>query len=895
MTNIRTLLVFLLCFVKLSFSQNIDIQSIVSKNTALGLEVDFINSYHYSFVDIDSDGDLDLHAISVESSLDGLLHAKLYLNDGEGNFSVIKDSGLPSYIKNANFADFDADGDIDVFIKAKDFELYLNDGALKFSKKSVSNKYRNKTCRLYESDLNGDNLVDVLVVIPSIIGPGGFGSQDAETHVFFNKGGGEFTLNQEPIRKVINAEIVLIFDLDLDGVNEILTFDNDNVWVYENNGADNFDFFTLFDGDEIDYSFSDATAKDINKDGKIDLLVSGSDGGHIYYNQGNLFFEEQFRSPFLKQMQRGHVFLEDLEGDGDIDIIHRSTSMGANRLSMYTNDAGVFTELLSNLNESYEDLIFADVNGDNLLDILSTSIASNSNALSNELYLCEDLGSYITTKSEVLSSYRFDRISTADVDNDGDLDFIAGGHPQSEIATSLFINKGDGTFSISQENNFARHGYMNALFSDLDQDNDIDLLLSRSDTAIVYFNNSKGLYSEREKILLDEFSDVLAFIDFDSDGDQDIISSVRDHQELRVYYNDNGAFGFPLNTGIPFRDYIYFTDMDGDSDLDIFSGEGEACFFYENDNGAPYKAIQLSGITLLENARIQFADFNNDGELDFLCAGNTNSFPKTEMYWGRGSGFFDKEASQQFMNADKATMLDIDIDNDGDIDLILSGKPRYGDAVTKLYLNDGKGVFSEWVDHPIIALNSGVMLKGDLDGDQDLDIIIAGDSKENIQLRLYENRTCWPIPPSNIEFDGKAMAVSGGDYHYQWINCDNQDTFLQGKTKAVFYPYQIGSYAVIVSNNNCSVVSDCFEFTESDLNNASSRLYPNPSNEAIILEAPPEDLKEIRVYSYLGKEVTAQITYDFATSTTVQLNISALSSGLYFVKTVNEFLKFSKF
>ena len=79
------------------------------------------------FADFDGDGDLD-----VFTSYDGYI--KYYENDGSGNLnSAVSLNGVRSY-REAVFADFDGDGDADVFVseggkRGDNFSYYKNDGS----------------------------------------------------------------------------------------------------------------------------------------------------------------------------------------------------------------------------------------------------------------------------------------------------------------------------------------------------------------------------------------------------------------------------------------------------------------------------------------------------------------------------------------------------------------------------------------------------------------------------------------------------------------------------------------------------------------------------------------------------------------------------------------------
>ena len=108
------------------------------------------SSYEDTFVkffDVDGDEDLDLFVGSGGNNVsrdEGYMSDRIYLNDGKGNFEILKDA-FPYNSFNTSVAipiDFDDDGDLDLFVGSRSFPgtygvspqsfLYRNDGSGRF-------------------------------------------------------------------------------------------------------------------------------------------------------------------------------------------------------------------------------------------------------------------------------------------------------------------------------------------------------------------------------------------------------------------------------------------------------------------------------------------------------------------------------------------------------------------------------------------------------------------------------------------------------------------------------------------------------------------------------------------------------------------------------------------
>ncbi|MFM6914238.1 MAG: FG-GAP repeat domain-containing protein, partial [Aquirufa sp.] len=157
------------------------------------------------FFDADKDGDQDLFVVTgsnefAENAPE--LHDLLYLNDGKGNLK--RDIRFPMIYENGSSvsaADYDKDGDIDLFVgtrmvnakygQSAQSNLFINDGTGGF--KNQSKRYMPQVTELGMvtdsewSDVNGDGYVDLVV------------TQDWGPVVVFKNERGRKLTKQEPV------------------------------------------------------------------------------------------------------------------------------------------------------------------------------------------------------------------------------------------------------------------------------------------------------------------------------------------------------------------------------------------------------------------------------------------------------------------------------------------------------------------------------------------------------------------------------------------------------------------------------------------------------------------------------------------------------------------------
>jgi hypothetical protein len=174
-------------------------------------------------------------------------------------------------------------------------------------------------------------------------------------------------------------------------------------------------------------------------------------------------------------------------------------------------------------------------------------------------------------------------------------------------------------------------------------------------------------------------------------------------------------------------------DLDGDGDLDAYFGGGCGVrdMVYLNDGAGSFTN---SGQKLNNGGNassVELADLDSDGDLDAFvaigdsCNGGRGSQPD-RVWLNDGTGKFTDTGQRLDRSLGQEADLG-DLDGDGDLDAIVAnGLIIFGNVVEQansVWLNDGSGVFTLGQELDQDATN-GVAL-GDIDGDGDLDALFG--------------------------------------------------------------------------------------------------------------------------------------------------------------------------
>jgi len=314
---------------------------------------------------------------------------------------------------------------------------------------------------------------------------------------------------------------------------------------------------------------------------------------------------------------------------------------------------------------------------------------------------------------------------------------------------------------------------------DYNEDGVIDIFV----TGDFYNKSSHGISSKLYKnIKRDRFTEVYSpvinvfrgdfdWADYNNDGIEDlfIIGETADGKLISYLYNNNRTANFkrvPLS--IPgFRDgSVEWGDYDGDGDYDLlitgYTKNGSASRIYRNDLNNRFVDIgaRLPGISYGVG---RWADYDNDGDLDVILSGSESSGKVITELFSNDKGIFNN-INIGFIDLKLSDIAWGDYDNDGDLDFVIVGETQTGRIESRLYSNDSYDGFSQSFPN-FIPVRSGSVDWGDMDHDGDIDLLLTGESSVGPVSKVYRNDRDGFFTDINAEVIGLYMSDGHwGDY-----------------------------------------------------------------------------------------------------------------------------------
>jgi len=573
---------------------------------------------------------------------------------------------------------------------------------------------------------------------------------------------------------------------------------------------------------------------DYDNDGDLDLVVSGMEENGtsltlLYRNEEGVLQIDDTNSESLVNLHNGDLAWADYDNDGDLDLAvsgeNVTTTGGLGAVTeFYLNDPPGTLTLDNTLSVSAKvkggGLAWEDYDGDGNLDLAVNGRVTDWMASWNTSFLL-----YRNRPTGVLTQDETFRLSTtrritgdlawADYDNDGDPDLAASGRTVlSSYQAFVFKNEAGQLSGVSTETQLEGLAGGSTAWGDYDGDGRTDLLISGVDAdgerRTLLYNNQGTLSANRlptppsslnqakvtsGRVIFswapgaDTESNSLTYnLRVGTEpGSGDVFSGTippgpgnagfKTNKSLEValppdvYYwsvqTVDGAFArstWSQEDVLNIQQFVSseqrlrafkeaamaWGDYDSDGDLDLVvlgqnrSGEAQS-LLYDNDGGILTQAADIA-LSPLRNGGAAWGDYDNDGDLDLLLTGeDTFENRRTLLYAAVPSGSgYSLELVGQFPDLSKSGAAWGDYDNDGDLDLALIGQSDdvldgVQQSYTWIFVNDGLGSFTRG-DQDLIGLNNGDLAWADFDNDQDLDLAVTGSSATGSrELRVYRN------------------------------------------------------------------------------------------------------------------------------------------------------------
>lgn len=257
---------------------------------------------------------------------------------------------------------------------------------------------------------------------------------------------------------------------------------------------------------------------DYNNDGWLDFVLTGysyernAEIAEIWENQGSGFVVAEVGVPGVSL---GATAWIDFDRDGKSDLLVTGSPTGALVAQLWRNTGSRFIDLnlgLTGLRRS--SVACGDYNNDGLPDVL---LAGQRDTLALTADVWRNTGAEFTNLSVGLPPLGNCSVAWGDYDNDGRLDILFCGGTTSGPIAQVWRNTGNG---FTNSNAGLPGVFFGAAWGDYDNDGLLDILLE----SYVFKNTGKGFTNINTGLPAPYYTS-LAWGDFDNDGRLDIVYS----------------------------------------------------------------------------------------------------------------------------------------------------------------------------------------------------------------------------------------------------------------------------------------------------------------------------------------------------------------------------------
>jgi enediyne biosynthesis protein E4 len=725
----------------------------------------FYNGAGVGIGDINNDGLPDVYLVSNQGK------NKLYLNQGQLKFKdITKTSGVKgthSWSTGVVMVDVNNDGYLDIYVSnagnkkgdSRQNELFINNGDLTFIEQA--SKYglddSGFTTQTSFFDYDGDGDLDAYILNNSFIPVNSLNytnkrnlrDKDWPLPDYFKGGGDKLLRNNNGKFEDVSAQAGIYGSLMAFGLGLIIGDVNNDMLpdIYVCNDFYERDYLYINQGDgtfkekikdymtHITMSSMGADMADINNDGYQDIYVA------------DMLQEDDKRLKELADFESYYVYK--LKKNRDFYNQYMQNSLQLNNANNSFSEIGFYSNT-AQTDWSWATLLF-DMDNDGYKDIFVT----------NGLY--RDL-----TNQDFMNYFANSLIQKmALTGKREEIETIINKMPSTPILNYAFKNNKNFTFTNKAKNwGFDKATFSNgAAYADLDNDGDLDLVVNNvNQKALLYQNNTsqklkhrylsvklkgspKNKFAIGAKVTLYKGKQIFTQEEMPSRGFQSSVDynlvfgldSIKIIDSLEVIWPDK-KIQILKNIKTNQSVLLDITQADISYDKSPLLKKQKTYFSvlyqkFKSHKEDDYNDFQFEGLVpkmlSKEGPALAVGDVNNDGLDDVYIGGAYNQ--KGQLYLQNTLGKFTaaKFATEAFFEDTCAKF--IDIDNDGDLDLVVGSGGNFKKARTgvRAYINDGNAHFGKYKIIARIKANIASLAPNDFDNDGDIDLFVGAISIPN--------------------------------------------------------------------------------------------------------------------------------------------------------------------